>query len=94
MRVSGTSVRETSTQTCEEEHAEGPDISGRPTILSLVNYFGCHVGWRSAENLDLLVIRHTGTEAKVDYLYVFVAVEKQILQLDIPMCDTSVVAVA
>ena len=49
--------REAATQQSIQENAECPYVCWRSGILNLTHDFWSHVRWRSAEYLDLLVVR-------------------------------------
>ena len=57
--------RKLPTQHGEEEDSRGPDISRRAIVLLLADNLGAHVAGRSAENLQLDVLRRAAAEAKV-----------------------------
>ena len=64
-----TSEWELATQESKEEHAEGPDICGRPRVLDLAHDLRCHVRRCSAEDLDFSLMRDTSGEAEINQFH-------------------------
>jgi hypothetical protein len=91
--VSLASERETAIEQRVEKDSSRPNVCRRARILDLGDNLRRHVRGRATEHADLLVVRDTGREAKVNQFDVFVLVEKNVLQLDVSVGNAFAVAV-
>lgn len=76
-----------------EKDAGGPDVGRRSLVVTSLHNLRCHVRWRATENLKLCLWRRAATESKVYELDHLLAVNDNVLQLNVSMCDVSVVQV-
>ena len=69
-----------------KKHAEGPHIYRLPVVLVLTHDFRRHVTWRTAEDLQSLMVSNDHREAKVDdFDHPCTFLDKNIIELQISM---------
>ena len=76
-----------------EEDAERPHVGVDGTVVQLGDYFGGHVGGRAAEGVDGAGRDGLEAEAEVDEFELPVAVEQDVLGLDVAVHDVALVQV-
>ena len=86
-------VWELPAEECEEENTRGVDVSWWSAEFNFPDDLGGHVRGRSAEDLDLLLIRNACRETKINQLDLMPLVEHYILQLDVSVSDALAVQV-
>lgn len=79
--------RKLSTEKGVEQHPRCIDISWWPTKLSLPNNFWSHVGRRTTEDLDPLIIWYTCRKAKVYEFDLPPLIQHDVLKFDVSVGD-------
>lgn len=84
---------ETAAEESKEENSTCPNVCRRSAKLLFSHYLWSHVRRCTTEDLNLFIIRNTGTESKIDNLDVALSIKHHIFELNVSVANAFTVTV-